>query len=71
VKFTPRLSESSNKRADMDLSEADYAKIGRGTWEAQVTDQRTGRSYLVRGADCGLGCHCDAVIEREIKPVLH
>jgi hypothetical protein len=55
------------------LDDGDYAKIGRGSkWEAGVTDQDTGKTYLVRGASCGLPrCYCDAVIAAELKSRLH
>jgi hypothetical protein len=40
--------------------------------EARVTDQDTGKTYLVRGASCGLPrCYCDAVIAAELKSRLH
>jgi hypothetical protein len=60
--FTPRLSDGS--RAELSLSEDDYAKIKRGRdWTAVVTDQRTGATYAVAGAECGLpDCFCDAVV---------
>jgi hypothetical protein len=52
----------------MQLNADDHAKIKRGVdWEAAITDQVTGRRYLVRGADCSLpDCVCDAVVIREI-----
>jgi len=72
MKFTPRQSDS-DERMELDLSEEDHAKTSRGQeWEAQVTDRKTGRSYVVRGADCGLpGCWCDAEIVREVEAVRH
>jgi len=72
MRFTPRLSDST-ERMELDLSDEDHAKVLRGrAWEAPVTDLITGRTYLVRGASCGLsGCFCDAVIVREVEPVRH
>lgn len=65
--ITPRISEDSDERVELDVSPEDHAKIlRRQDWQARMTDLRTGRIYDVRGADCGLDCMCDAVIEREI-----
>ena len=61
--FTPRISEQSQERKYMILSDVDYTKIRRGSWSATVTDVNTGISYKVRGAPCSLpNCYCDAVI---------
>ena len=62
--FTPRVSASSEERLRMCINAEDVAKVHRGrNWRAIITDQSTGRRYLVRGAACGLpGCRCDAVI---------
>lgn len=63
--FTPRLK--SSRRVEMRLSEEDHAKIGRGRWRAEITDQLTGRRYKVRGAACSIPrCMCDAVVTEEI-----
>ena len=72
MKFTPRQADG-DERIELELSEEDYAKVLRGEdWEAQVTDLKTGRTYLVRGAYCGLpGCFCDAEIVREVEQVRH
>lgn len=72
MRFTPRLSDSS-ERMELQLSDEDHAKVLRGKpWEAPVTDLITGRTFLVRGACCGLPeCFCDAVIVREVEPVRH
>ena len=72
-KIFPRISINGEARIGIQLDDGDYAKIGRGSkWEAGVTDQDTGKTYLVRGASCGLpGCYCDAVIVAELKSRLH
>lgn len=67
--FTPRISKSSDTRLQMMLSNADIAACAKSfsdTWRATVTDQNTGRRYLVESAPCGLRCHCDAVIVKEL-----
>lgn len=70
--FTPRLASTDTARAQMELNDSDYAKIGRGCeWQADITDQKTGKRYRVRGADCGAGrCFCDAVILRCLPAVV-
>jgi hypothetical protein len=53
----------------MMLDAADLTKVRRGKpWDALVTDQRTGKHWHVRGAECvaGMRCFCDAVI---VQPV--
>lgn len=67
--FTPRLSLDSGERAEMELSVEDHGKIRRGStnWKAEVTDLKTGKSYLVKGAACGApNCKCDAYIVRSL-----
>jgi hypothetical protein len=66
--LTPRINAESNDRLTMSISDEDRAKICRGKpWQADVTDQNTGRRYHIRGAACGLPrCMCDAVIVKEI-----
>ena len=65
--FTPRLHDETDERIQMDLNQEDQAKIRRGTWKAEVTDQITGKRYLVAGAACSLPrCFCDAVILAEL-----
>lgn len=67
--FTPRISKSSDTRLQMMLSNADIAACAKSfsdTWRATVTDQNTGRRYIVESASCGLRCHCDAVIVKEL-----
>lgn len=67
--FTPRISKSSDTRLQMMLSNADIAACAKSfsdTWRATVTDQNTGRRYIVESAPCGLRCHCDAVIVKEL-----
>lgn len=67
--LTPRISKSSETRLQMMLSDADIracAKSFSDTWRATVTDQNTGRRYIVKSAPCGLRCHCDAVIVKEL-----
>ncbi|MBI4290330.1 MAG: hypothetical protein HY661_02480 [Betaproteobacteria bacterium] len=58
---------------ELQISSEDHAKVLRGQdWQAIVTDQQTGRRFLVRGACCGLPeCFCDAVIVRETEPARH
>lgn len=64
--FTPFAFEGTRMRAYMLLNEEDNAKIS-GDWsEAEVVDLVTGRLFLVRKADCGLGCRCAAVVVREV-----
>ena len=72
MRFTPRQPDS-DERLEMQLSDEDNAKVHRGrAWEADVTDQLTGKAYTVAGADCGIpGCMCDAVIVSELEPVRH
>lgn len=67
--LTPRISQNSEKRLKMLLSDADIAACAKSfsdTWRATVTDQNTGRRYVVESAPCGLRCHCDAVIVKEL-----
>jgi hypothetical protein len=71
--LTPRISSTSNERTRLQLNLEDYHKVGphprgrRGNWRETLTDQSTGKTYLVRGASCGLpGCMCDGVIVKEI-----
>lgn len=65
--FTPYVPGWGNLRAHMELDDADYAKIGRGSeWSATVYDHASGRIFTVRDADCGAGCHCAASIVREV-----
>lgn len=67
--FTPRISDSSDERLELYLSDQDRDKIKRGgDWSATVTDVGTGHKYEVKGAPCSLmGCHCDAVVVRKIE----
>jgi hypothetical protein len=66
--FTPYIHSRTTLRAYMRLSEADAHKVGtHDSYRAEVTDQVSGRQFIVRDADCGLGCHCAAVIVRETK----
>ena len=63
----PTLDEGrleAERRCEMDLSDEDRAKIGRGgPWRAVVTDRNTGIKWKVQGADCGSGgCFCAAEI---------
>jgi hypothetical protein len=65
--FSPRISAASAKRIIMKLSDEDHRLIRRGNWQAEVTDQNTGKRYRVRGAACNLPhCMCDAVIIRKL-----
>jgi hypothetical protein len=67
--FTPRISKNSQTRLRMALTDADIsacAKSFSDTWRTTVTDQNTGRRYVVESAPCGLRCHCDAVIVKEL-----
>jgi len=43
---------------------ADHDQLQRGeAWSATVTDLRSGVTYRVAGADCGLpNCYCDAIV---------
>ena len=67
--FTPRISP--HERVQMFLDGPDFAEVTgnlrRLGWQAAITDQMTGRKYLVRGAECEQsGCCCDAVVVREM-----
>lgn len=65
--FTPYVHNRTALRAYMKLSKADSRKIlTHESYRAEVTDQVSGRQFIVRDADCGLGCHCAAVIVREV-----
>ena len=68
--FTPRVSMNSHERLHMLLNKTDAAKIKRGwCWREIVTDQRTGKVYMVQGASCGIqSCFCDAIIVMEMQP---
>ena len=67
--LTPRISKNSQTRLRMALTDADIAACAKSfsdTWRTTVTDQNTGRRYVVESAPCGLRCHCDAVIVKEL-----
>ena len=64
--FTPRESKRSQNRLHMMLSDADIRACSGSHWRATITDQNTGRRYVVESAPCGLRCHCDAVIVKEL-----
>jgi hypothetical protein len=65
--FCPR-HEVTGVRIPMRLNDVDFAKVDRGLWRADVTDQKTGKRYKVKGASCGFPrCMCDAVITHEFK----
>ena len=67
--LTPRISKNSQTRLKMLLTDADRAACTASfsdTWRTTVTDQNTGRRYVVESAPCGLRCHCDAVIVKEL-----
>jgi hypothetical protein len=66
--FTPRLP--NGERLEMQISEGDHfktSKHGRTLgWKASITDELTGKKYIVMGADCSIpGCQCDAVVVAE------
>jgi len=55
---------------EMQLTLADLNKTGRGIepWEATVTDQVTGKKFVVSGAECSLpGCMCAAQIIKYLE----
>jgi hypothetical protein len=64
--FTPRVSHASEERRHLRISDADLRKVlsvPRGSnWRGVVEDLETGDKIAVRGAPCGLGCECDAII---------
>jgi hypothetical protein len=70
--FTPRLSSTDQERLEMDITPEDMKKTGNRPfrppqWEAEITDQNTGKRYLVRAAACSLPrCFCDAVIIKNL-----
>lgn len=68
--LTPRVSKNSQTRLRMLLSDADVSKCRKSWdsdyWRATVTDQNTGRRYVVESAPCGARCHCDAIIVKEL-----
>jgi hypothetical protein len=61
--YTPRFKDSE-ERLRLELNDADWevANRHRGTFRIRgvVTDQNTGKRYLIKGASCGLQCRCDA-----------
>jgi hypothetical protein len=60
----PRLT-GSTQRTKMLVNDIDLAKVRIGRrWRAKITDQNSGKRYLVRGAACSLP---DAVIISELK----
>lgn len=64
--FTPR--DKDGNRLAMLVNDEDKAKTGRGQWLAKLTDQRTGKTYLFKGAPCNIKtCFCDAEIVQELK----
>jgi hypothetical protein len=67
--ITPFVTHGDGERLRLHVNAADANKVRRGVrWRATVTDQKTGRAYLLRGAACGLpGCLCDAAVVREVK----
>ncbi len=67
--FAPEGGNPDCERVRVSLSQADYAKVNRrGHWQADVTDQASGKRYRVRGAACNLpGCMCDVRIVRELN----
>ena len=61
INFTPRTR--TGERLRMRISPEDKAKIGRGRWQAVVTDLNTGITYRVKGASCNLPrCMCDTIV---------
>jgi hypothetical protein len=63
--FTPWNIEGSGRHR-MKLSDADWQKVGRGRWDAVVTDLNTNERYAVRGVPCSLKCHCDAEVTQNL-----
>jgi hypothetical protein len=45
------------------ISDADYLKVKRDPWGAELTDLNTGKRYVVCGIDCSFpNCGCDNVV---------
>lgn len=62
-----------NDRLHLDVSDADLAKV-RGLMRDEsvhvtVTDIPSGERYVLRRADCGLGCMCAVALVRKLRPV--
>ena len=58
--FTPRM-KGTQIRVEMDIVKTD---IPRGRWSKIVTESKTGKRWLARGASCNQPrCMCDATIE--------
>jgi hypothetical protein len=71
--FTPKAHDGL-VRYNMTLNTADQAAWNSLSREPQgipsqviVTDQYTGRKFLVQRASCGQRCYCDAEVVREIE----
>jgi hypothetical protein len=65
--FTPYLNKKTKLRAYLTLSDEDAMKIPidrTQPWRVVVTDRFSGLTVTATDADCGLGCHCGAVITR-------
>ncbi len=56
-------------RFHMELDAPDMNQIKRGVqWKAEVTDQNTGKMYLVKGVSCGTPhCYCAAKIVKRLE----
>ena len=61
---TPKISDNSDERIVLLISDADSLKMKRGMkWKATVTDLVTGIEYPLQGCACILPhCYCDAVV---------
>lgn len=69
--ITPRISHDSQVRMTINASEGDIEAVQamgrREGWTLVVTDQPSGRRYLIGGAECSSrGCNCDAVLLKEL-----
>jgi hypothetical protein len=61
---TPKISDNSDERIKLLISNEDALKIKRGKpWKATVTDLITGIEYPLKGCACSMPhCYCDAVV---------
>jgi hypothetical protein len=68
--FTPRDNSGERVRMELDYRDSQivdaWLRQPNATYE--ITDQTTGKRWLIRTAECSLpGCYCAAEIVREVK----
>jgi hypothetical protein len=62
--FTPR-NKQGTERYEFELSDEDMKAFDNSKGPVVVMDQYTGEFWTVEKADCGLNCHCDAIVHHE------